>query len=61
MWPFRDKPTIESAPTVRWDSDLCRARLYEPGADHEHLCLASTKHPGLDHTCGHAPRKFEEA
>lgn len=60
MWSFRKPPMVEKAPTVRreWDSGFCKAKLYEPGADHEHLCLASSKHPDLDHTCGHAPRKF---
>jgi hypothetical protein len=51
MWPRR-KPEPKPVAMPAWDASFCRALLYEPGADHEHLCLAIRKHPGLDHTCG---------
>jgi hypothetical protein len=58
MWPLRRKPELKPvAAAPAWDSGLCGARMYEPGADHEHFCLATSKHPGLDHTCGHVPRE----
>jgi hypothetical protein len=46
MWPFQWTSTTQ-APVL----ERCRVRLYEPGANHEHTCLASSAHPGLDHTC----------